>query len=52
MMTDKNCTLEDAFYHIKCLRPAVQPSPPHLDVLSKLEVELFGKKITSIEDLW
>lgn len=51
-MMDKNCTLEDAFYYIKCLRPAVQPSPAHLEILSKLEFEIFGKKITSVEDLW
>ncbi|XP_057370320.1 uncharacterized protein LOC130691389 [Daphnia carinata] len=52
LMQDKSCTLEDSFYYVKCLRPAVQPSPPHLEVLSKFETELFGKKISSVEDLW
>ena len=52
LMQDKNCTLEDAFYYVKCLRQAVQPSVCHLDVLCKFETELFGKKISSVEDLW
>ena len=52
LMQDRNCTLEDAFYYVKSLRPAVQPAPQHLEALAKYEAELFGKKITPVEDLW
>ena len=52
LMNEKLCTLEDAFYYVKSLRPSCQPCPLYMDVLSKYEVELFGKKITTVEDLW
>lgn len=52
MTQTKNCTLEDAYYYVKSLRSAVQPSPPLLQALSKMEAQLFGKTITDVEDLW
>jgi len=52
LMQTKNCTLEDAYYYVKSLRSAVQPSPPLLQALSKMEAQLFGKTITDVEDLW
>ena len=52
LMNEKLCTLEDAFYYVKSLRPSCQPCPLYMDLLSKYEVELFGKKLSSVEDLW
>ena len=41
LMQARTCTLEDAFFYVKALRPAVQPSQQHLEVLAKLEVEVL-----------
>ena len=52
LIQHKKCTLEDAFYYVKSLRSAVQPDSSHLNVLAQMEVDIFGKKITAVEDLW
>jgi len=52
LMYQKSCTVEDAHYYVKSLRPIIQPSEHYLQELSKYEAELYGKKITSIDDLW
>ncbi|XP_059476137.1 dual specificity protein phosphatase 10-like [Neocloeon triangulifer] len=51
LMQQCSCSLEDAFYHVKACRPTVQPSDVMLQALAKLEAEIFGKRLTSIEDL-
>ncbi|XP_065342350.1 dual specificity protein phosphatase 10-like [Cloeon dipterum] len=51
LMQQCSCSLEDAFYHVKACRPTVQPSEMMLQALAKLEAEIFGKRLTSIEDL-
>lgn len=51
LMQQCSCSLEDAFYHVKACRPTVQPSDMMLQALAKLEAEIFGKRLTSIEDL-
>uniref|UniRef100_T1JEP3 protein-tyrosine-phosphatase n=1 Tax=Strigamia maritima TaxID=126957 RepID=T1JEP3_STRMM len=52
LMYQKACTVEDAHYYVKALRPIIQPNEHYLKELSEFEAALFGRKITSIDDLW
>lgn len=52
LMHQKLCTLEDAHYYVKSLRPIIQPSEHFMEELSHFECELFGRRITSTDDLW
>ncbi|KAF4521614.1 hypothetical protein B566_EDAN006656 [Ephemera danica] len=51
LMHQRSCSLEDAYYYVKRCRPTVQPSDILLKALAKFEVEIFGKRLTSIDDL-
>ena len=50
-MAARGCTLEDAFFYLESVRPASQPAAHFLRQLSNYEAEVFGRKITNLDDL-
>ena len=51
LMASRGCTLEDAFFFLESVRPATQPARHFLKQLSNYEAEVFGKKISNLDDL-
>lgn len=52
LMSERRCTLEDAFYYVKGARSAVHPHPGLLHQLAKHETVLFGASLTQVEELF
>ncbi|XP_037068202.1 probable rhodanese domain-containing dual specificity protein phosphatase [Pollicipes pollicipes] len=51
LMADKGCTLEDAYFFLESLRPTIQPAYHFLKQLTNYEAEIFGRKLSNIDDL-
>ena len=51
LMAARGCTLEDAVFFLESVRPATQPARHFLRQLSNYEAEVFGRKITNLDDL-
>ncbi|KAK4297500.1 hypothetical protein Pmani_030098 [Petrolisthes manimaculis] len=52
LMTERRCTLEDAYYYVKGARSAVNPDPGLLQQLTQYESVLFGACLTQEEELF
>ncbi|KAF0312988.1 Dual specificity protein phosphatase 18 [Amphibalanus amphitrite] len=51
LMASAGCTLEDAYFYLESVRPAVHVSRHLLQQLSNYEAEVFGRKLTNLDDL-
>ena len=51
LMAARGCTLEDAYFYLESVRPSTQPALHFLRQLSNYEAEVFGRKISNLDDL-
>jgi len=51
LMAARGCTLEDAYFYLESLRPTIQPAYHFLKQLMNYEAEIFGRKLSNIDDL-
>lgn len=52
LMRHCSATLEDCLWLLHCCRPGVEISNAWLNLLLKMEEELFGKIVTDLDSLW